>query len=144
MNLNESVRDWINHKAPIFTNLDGVALVTSGETTEQELPFVGIYETGSEIYEQDGVIMRGWSVFEITVELFTVPVDEDEGGTDPGNERLIRNDLYCIIGDTDAIEFMNWRNGWRVFDIRTASPTTTAEEGRRITRFTLNILASPT
>jgi hypothetical protein len=41
------------------------------------------------------------------------------------------------------IEWITGRNGWQIFDIRLAAPTTEANEGRRISRWILKITAAP-
>jgi hypothetical protein len=144
MNLNESIRDWVFFRAAeAFPTLLPIELVTMGETTELGPPFLGIFETNSEAYNQDGVMLPGVSVYEITVELQTIPVEEDEGGTTAELEREYRRDLYDILGDRAAIDWISGQNGWRVFDIRLAAPTTEANEGRRISRWILTVTACP-
>lgn len=143
MNLNESTRDWITHRMVDFPRLAEIDILTGGEEGTESPPFIGIFETDSGIYEQGGVTMHGVTVFEITVELHTVPATEEEGGTAATDERILRDDLYNILGDRGAIEWMQELNGWRVFDIRLASPTTEPNEGRRISRFTMEITACP-
>ena len=143
MNINESLRDWIEHKRDGFTALDDVEIVTMGETDDLAPPFLAIYETSSEPYVQNGVTLYGVSTFEIAIDLETVAVDESEGGTAPEDERQMREDLYNIVGNRDAIEWINGRNHWNVFDIRLPSPTTAANEGRRVSRFALTVIAHP-
>jgi len=145
MNLNESIRDWVFYRATTaFPDLLVIELVTMGETTELGPPFLAIYETNSEAYNQDGVMLPGVSVYEITVELQTVPVEEEELGTPPETEREWRKQLYDILGDRAAIDWITGRNGWQVFDIRLPAPTTEASEGRRISRWILTVTACPT
>jgi hypothetical protein len=145
MNLNESIRDWVFFRiSDVFPDLAVVELVTMGETTELGPPFLAIYETGSSLHETAGVILPGVSDFEITCELHTVPTAEEEEGTPPETERAYRRQLYDILGDRGAIDWINRRNGWLVFDIRLSSPTTEANEGRRITRWVMSIIACPT
>lgn len=141
MNLNESLRDWIQHRLPVFPALEDIDIVTMGEMDELAPPFLGIYETGSEPFEQGNTPMRGISTVEITVELHTVPAED---GTSTATEQAWRRDLYHILGDQSAIDWMHMRNGWLVFDIRLAAPTTEASEGRRISRWILSIVAGPT
>ena len=143
MNLNESVRDWINHRISDYPSLAGVTLATMGETADLDPPFLGIYETGSDLHETEGVIIPGVSDFEITCELHTIPADAENGGTATTREREMRRDLYAILGDRAAIDWMTERNDWRVFDIRTPSPTSEPSEGRRLTSWVLTIIACP-
>lgn len=143
MNLNESLRDWIESKQSDYPSLEDLTLATMGETSDLVPPFLGIYETASEPHESGGVIMRGVSDFQITCELHTVPADDANGGTSAEDEREMARDLYDIIGDEDAAAWMEGRNGWRVFDIRLASPITEPAEGRRISRWVLSVIACP-
>lgn len=143
MTLNESLRDWIQHNLPSKPDLQVLTLVTLGETDELDPPFLGIRETGSEAYKQDDVMLPGVSIVEITCELHTVPADAENDGTAPETERDYRRQLYDILGDRRAIDWMDGRNGWNVFDIRLAAPTTDVSEGRRISSWVLNIVSAP-
>jgi hypothetical protein len=142
-NINESLRDWIESEQSDYAILEGLTLVTMGETDDLEPPFLGIYETGSDMRETNGVIIPGVSDYQITCELHTVPADEAEGGTSPEHEREMRAALYDIIGDRAAIAYITALAEWTVFDIRLAGPTTEAGDGRRVTRWTLQITACP-
>ena len=143
MTLNESIRDWIRHKQSDAASLTGLQIITMGETLDQDPPFLGIMETGSETVIQDGVVMHGVSTYELTCELHTVPADSDEGGTTAEQERNMRRELYDIIGNRDSMEYLANKNQWTVIDIRITSPTTTSVEGRRVTTWTLQIVAHP-
>lgn len=144
MNLNESVRDWVfNQVTSTFPSLAVVDIVTMGETDDLGPPFLAIYETAADPYEQGGVMLPGVTVYDITCELHTIPVSEEEQGTDTDTEREYRRDLYDILGDRGMIDWVNGRNGLQVFDIRLAAPTTEPTEGRRISRWLLKITAAP-
>lgn len=143
MNLNESFRDWINFNLKDYPSLRDINLVTMGETEDLNPPFFAIYETSSSMVEQNGVVLYGVTEFELTCELHTVPVEDNEGGTDAETERQYRRDFYDIVGDRMAINWMSGRNSWTIFDIRLSSPTTEPNEGRRISRFTITVIASP-
>ena len=143
MNLNESIREWVNLISPEFPSLLPVTTVTMGEHENLSPPFLAIYETGVTTTEQAGVILHGVSDYEISVELHTVPQDEDDEGTATDDERLMRRDLFNILGNRDCINYLNGRNGFAVFDIRAGNPTTEPNEGRRITRFGLTVIAAP-
>ena len=144
MTLNESIRDWTNHRIGAFPNLDGLQIITMGEYDDQDPPFLGIMEAGSEMFTQGGVPMDGVSTCELSCELHTVPADADQGGTTSATEQAMRRDLYDIIGDVEGAEqFCAERNGWRIFDIRASGPTTTPNDERRVTSWTLQIVACP-
>ena len=143
MNINETFRDWVQSKQGEFDSIANLDIITMGETDDREPPFLGIMEGGSAVHESSGVIMRGVSEFEIVCELHTVPAAEDQEGTAPETEREMRRDLYDILGDEAAIPWMDGRNDWLVFDIRLASPITEASEGRRISRWSMLVIACP-
>lgn len=144
MSLNESIRDWINERIGNFETLDGLQVITMGEDETQEPPFLGIMEQGADMFVQNGVTMDGVSTYQLRCELHTVPVSEEQGGTTAKQERAMRRDLYDIIGDIEGAEqFLAQKNGWRVFDIRTTGPTTEPNEGRRVSAWTLEIVACP-
>ena len=82
-------------------------------------------------------------MYEVTCELQTVPADEDNEGTSADDERQMRVDLYDILGNRDAIPFISGNNDWTVFDIRLGGPTTEAQDGRRVTRWLLTVVAAP-
>lgn len=144
MNINESIRDWINERIGDFESLDGLQIITMGEDETQNPPFLGIMEQGADIFTQNGVTMDGVNTFQIRCELHTVPVSEDQCGTPAEDERAMRRDLYDIIGDIEGAEqFIAEKNGWRIFDIRVSAPTTEPNEGRRVSVWTLEIVACP-
>ena len=143
MSIIESLRDWITHRQPDFTALDGASVVTMGETGDLNPPFLGIMESGSDLHETNGVIVPGVSDYQITCELHTVPAEEDQEGTPTADAAAMRRDFYEIIGDRDAIDWMTERNEWRVFDIRMAGPTSEAQEGRLVTRWNVIVIACP-
>jgi len=143
MNLNISLADWVNHRKPAYKSLVGVTVVTMGDDDTLSPPFLAFYETSSEQFVQGDVPMYGVSTIEITAELQTVPVSPDQDGTSPDQERQMRRDIYDIVGDRLAIEWMEFRNNWRVFDIRMASPTTEPTEERRISRWVITAVACP-
>ena len=143
MTLLQSLADWIERRRDEFPELDSLSIVKMGDDGDLSPPFLGMVESGSAIYEQGDVTLYGVSTYEITCELHTVPADEDNDGTPADTERTIRQNLYDILGNRDAIEWINGRNQWTVFDIRAAGPTTEAQDGRRVTRWTLSIVAAP-
>jgi hypothetical protein len=144
MNITESLAEWINHRIPSFESLDGMTVMTMGQDDDITLPFIGIYETGASVHETDGVNMYGVTDFTIAVDLQTVPADADQLGTPQSTEQQMRRDLYAILGDREALNWIDGRNSWRVFDIRQASPTTEADDERRISKWILTVVACPT
>jgi len=144
MNITESISEWVAFRLPSFASLDGMTVMTMGQDDDITLPFVGIYETGASIHETDGVNMFGVTDFTIAIDLQTVPAAADQSGTPQATEQQMRRDLYDILGDRDAIDWITERNDWRVFDIRQASPTTEADEERRISKWILTVVACPT
>ena len=143
MTVINSLAEWIALKQVYCPSIESLPIVKMGDDGDLSPPFLGIMEESSSDHETNGLILRGVTDYQITCELHTVPTDEDNDGTPPEYEREMRRDLYDIIGDASAIAWMDGRNETRVFDIRTASPTTEASDGRRISRWNLEIVACP-
>lgn len=142
MNINESIKDWIEF-ADTDGNFDDVTLTTMGGTIDMEPPLVAIYETSSNPYEQGDTTLYGVSTFEVEVELHTIPVDADNGGTADSQHKTWRRQLYDILGDRSGIDWITGKNYWRVFDIRMGSPITESEDGRQVSKWTLTVIACP-
>ena len=143
MNLNISLSEWIALKQPEFPSLSGLTIVTMGDIEDLSPPFLAIAETGVDAYVQSGVPLYGVSTYEIGIDLVTVPATEEQEGTPANQEREMRIDLYDIIGNREAIEWINGRNFWRVFDIRGAGPITETQEGTRVSKWVLTVVAAP-
>jgi hypothetical protein len=139
----QSLTEWIADESEDVVILDDLQVVQMGETESLTPPFLGLSEAGAAPHESAGVVMHGVTGYDISAELHTVPADEDELGTTFEDEREMRVALYDILADRDAITATTEENGWRVFDIRTTGPTTEAEEGRRITRWQITVIACP-
>jgi len=143
MTLTKSLQELILDRQPEFPSLATLQVIVAGETEDITPPFIGMMEASSKPFEQGEVIMRGVSTYEVACEFQTVPAEDEQEGTSPEDERTMRTDLYDILGDVAAIEWINGRNYWQVFDIQLSGPTTEAGDGRRITRFSLEIVACP-
>lgn len=143
MNILQSLRDWVTHQQENFTSLADLSVVIMGEDGDLSPPFLGLIESGSALVEQGEVVLHGVSAYEVTAELHTVPADEDNAGTPAEDERQMRFDLYDILANRDAIDWLNISNEWIIFDIRAAAPTTEAQDGRRVSRIMLTVIAAP-
>lgn len=144
MTVLQSLTEWIDTQTDDYTILDDLQVVQMGETSDLSPPFLGLMESGAATVEDNGVIMHGVTAYEITAELHTVPAESAESGTTFDDERDRRSVIYDILADRAAIDSISERNFWRVFDIRTAGPTTESEDGRRITRWQITVIACPT
>lgn len=143
MTILQSLADWIDLRKSDFTETADLTVVKMGDDGDLSPPFLGLVESGSAIYEQDGVILHGVSTYEVAAELHTVPADDTEDGTPAADAVELRRAIYDILGNRDAIDWINGRNQWNVFDIRTTAPTTEAQDGRRVTRWNLTVIAAP-
>lgn len=143
MNINESIKDWIEFNLASFPSLEGVQILTMGDTDEVDPPAITIMESGVAQYMEGELIMRGVGTYSVTVELHTIPAEEEEGGTTKDDAQQMRFDLYEILGNHDAVDWVSGRNYWTIFDIRATPPNTEAEEGRLVSRFELEIVACP-
>lgn len=143
MTILHSLSDWLAFKQATTPSIANLPVVKMGDDGDLSPPFLGLMESGSALIEQNGVTMYGWTAYEITAELHSVPAPQDEGGTPETDERIMRDALDGIIRNRDAIPWMDGRNDFQVVDIRSAGPTTEAGDGIRITRWNLTIISAP-
>jgi hypothetical protein len=141
MNLTKSIGEWIVENLQDNPSLAPCQICTDGETETAKPPMIVIDETGSEQTNQDGVPIRGVSTFSITVQLLSVPTND---GTSAHQAQKMTRDLYGVVGDlTGMLEFIDGRNNTRVLDIFCDAPILTADDGRRASTITFQILAHP-
>jgi len=107
----------------------GVPVHISGTAEEIAPPLVGISDTGSELHEANGVIMRGIYEIQIDVELVTVP---DETTND--QHAAMADTLWNIIAG-DLPPHLTGPNGLTLFDFRAGGGTLETDDGRRATRY---------
>jgi hypothetical protein len=143
MNINETLRLWIEDQKENYESLIDLPILTGGGDTDIEAPCIIITTTGSAERQDSGVVMYGVSDFTINIELHTLPVSDEDGGTSPYDERQTAIDLYQIIADRNAIDALSNAAFWRIFDIRTEGFNTEASEGRRVTTYPLTVTACP-
>lgn len=143
LRLKEVIRDWIQENAPDHPVLEGLPIIINGETKAQTdavenetdahaYPLIGIIDTGSEVIEQNGVVMHGVYEIGIKVELHSVPVDQEEGGTGFDDFSAMENDLSTILMDQTILQWAENRERLRLFDFRPASPIVEPRDGRRV------------
>jgi hypothetical protein len=135
----QSIRELLQSQAT--DNMRGLQILIVGEKDEIIPPMIGISIGGSDLRVTNGVTMYGVYDFDIAVELFTVPQDDDQDGTPTEAEQAIANDIHSILADRCNIDWVTMRNGWEVLDIFATSPITEAEEGRRKTSISLAVVA---
>lgn len=143
MNINETLKIWIEDQKENYDSLDDYEVITMGEDDVLDPPYISIITTGSSERVDSGVVMRGVSDFSVEVQLVNIPVDDADGGESPESDRQAVIDLYNIVADTNAIEILSGAESWRVFDIRTEGFNTEATDGRRVTTYPLTVTACP-
>jgi hypothetical protein len=143
----QSIREWVLLKQPLFPILAGLEVLVNGDNATASPPLIGITESGDvETWEQNGVTMHGVLSIPLSVVLETVPdeeSDEETCGTTKEDHRAMASALYDILANRDAIQFCQTRNGVNILDIRNVNPTTSAQDGRRVTTFQMNVVACP-
>jgi len=143
MNINETLKLWVDSQKENYESLEDYEVITMGEDEALEPPFISIVISGSSERVDSGVVMRGVSDFSVEVKLTNIPVDEEDGGETPESDRQTALDLYNILADTAAIDSISESTSWRIFDIRTEGFNTEATDGRRVTTYPLTVTACP-
>lgn len=135
------IADFIEFRLPDHPSLEGVQICIDGETQTASPPLIVIDETGSTRTEQAGVPIHGVSTVSVSVQLHTVPADD---ATTADDAQAMSDDLYDIIADIDGMrQYCDGRRSTRVLDIFADAAIIAAEDGRRISTVTLEILAHP-
>jgi hypothetical protein len=141
MNLPDSIRQWIQHRQPDFNELGGINIYADGESDIASPPMIVIDETGSSQTVQAGVPIRGVNTFSLVVQLHTIPSPD---GTSAMQARIMKDALYAIVGDTAGMRpYIDGLNETRVLDIFCDSPIVSADDGRRVSTYNLEVLAHP-
>jgi hypothetical protein len=110
--------------------LAAIPIVLSGETDTAEFPLIVIEETGSAIYEQGGVIMRGVDTIELTVAAHSVPVDASELGSELAAHQALTDAAYRVLADAAFIDVASVHPLW-IFDFRVSTPRIETDPPRR-------------
>ena len=145
-NVKQSIKEWIASQVANHPEISGIPVYLSGESADEDPPFIGIIDQGSATAEQAGVIMYGVEEVGINVEIHTVPIVDDgagEEGTSITTHRALEKALYRILADRNSIDYLNGRNETTIFDIRAAGPTIEADQGRRVSTIQMLVIACP-
>lgn len=120
-----------------YPNIDGLPVYLSHEDDTRTYPSITAVDTGTEEHE----VLRG--VFEpLTVEVMlqSIPNDDAASGTTQELHRLMSTELYNLLGNTDAIEFLNSHTALKVFDIHGIEIGNEREDGRNSMVVTMQIV----
>jgi hypothetical protein len=139
--LNQAVKDWLIDSIHPESLLIDLPVLINGDDGTLDAPFIGVMETASETVVQGGVVLHGVHEVSLSVTLSTIPLDDADGGTSPGDHREMAGDLWEILADRSILSMPI--DGLRLFDFRAANPTTEAADGRRITTIQLTAIACP-
>jgi hypothetical protein len=121
-----AIRDALQATATLAT----IPIVLSGEIETAEFPLICVEETSCELFEQNGVIMRGVDSIEIEVTIHTVPGDAGENGTSIGDHHALADAAYTVLADEAFISAAT-AGKLRLFDFRVATPRIETEPPRR-------------
>lgn len=142
-NVKQSLKDWITAQTVNHSVLSGIPIILNGEITDAVYPLIGIVDQGSATVEQDGVIMHGVEQVTLDVVIHSIPVTEEQEGTDIEDHREIQKQLYRILADRKSIAYLNGMNETTIFDIRCSGPTMEPQAGLRETTFQMLVIACP-
>lgn len=130
-----------NSSAVDFPNINGINVFISQEDDSRSYPCVTIMDTGSEEHET----LRGvFDPLSVDVTLQTIPNDTAADGTTQELHRDMSNELYNLLGDSNAIIALNDYPGLKVFDIRGIEQGNDREDGRNAMTLSLEITCCQT
>ena len=142
--LKQAIASFIAEEAETVPVIDGVAVSISGEADDATFPLIVIQDTGSDVYEQDGVIMRGVDTVTLNVELHSVPTASAEAGTDFDDHDELGEAVYNALGSAAGFSFISAFEGVGLFDFRVSAGTMETDPPRRKTVYEIVAIACPT
>jgi hypothetical protein len=128
------LKAWIEYRSSEFSAASGWSVVLAGEDSEKSHPLVVLESTAAEEHE----VLRGvMDPVTVEVRLETIPHEDGatSSATDEATQRAMNEALYCILGDREAVEWIDGRGICRCFDIRGSEGTLGAEDDKRTTVF---------
>lgn len=140
MNFIDAIKDYISDSIE-GTSLEGFATLVPGGSDNYDPPFIGITEESNSMFEQAGVIVPGVHTYELSVDLVTVPGDTVQDAVDGPSYDDQRADFWNIVGDRGMIAWADGREQWRIFDIRPTAPIMMPDDGLRVVRVNLTVIA---
>ena len=141
--LKQAIAAFLAEEAETVPILDGVAVSISGKADDATFPLIVIQDTGSDVYEQDGVIMRGVDTVTLNVELHSVPTASADAGTDFDDHDELGEAVYNALGSAACFSFIS-REGVGLFDFRVSAGTMETDPPRRKTVYEIVAIACPT
>ena len=142
--LKKAIAAFIAEEAETVAILSGINVSLSGEADDASFPLIVIQDTGSDLYDQDGVIMRGVDTVTLRVELHSVPADSSEAGTDIDDHDEISEALYDALASSACFSSIASFDGVGLFDFRVSGSSMEADPPRRKTIYEIVAIACPT
>lgn len=142
--LKKAIASFLEEEKMSSPSLVGLNVSLSGEADDASFPLVVIQDTGSDLYEQDGVIMRGVDTVTMRVELHSVPADSLEAGTDIEDHEEISEALYDALASSACFSSIASFDGVGLFDFRVSGSSMEADPPRRKTIYEIVAIACPT
>lgn len=130
-NASNELKAWINSRSGTYSSVAEWTIRTAADPADKSHPLVIVEPTGAEEHE----VLRGvMDPLTIEVRLETVPhaSGSSAGATDLSTHEGYVDDLYNILADRDAVDWIDLRGTIRCFDIRGSEPTLEEEDGRRV------------
>jgi hypothetical protein len=142
MTILQTIREWVEIQIGDDSPLADVPVYVMGESEECELPFIVLTESGSEPWEQEGLTASDVYVYEVRVELQTVP--DIEGGLSNQEAQSMARTLAGILNDPHLTGYANGGNFWIFLDVSVSAVRTEAQDGRRINVIAMRIVCQST
>ena len=124
------LKAWIESRNATYPAVDDWDIRVPGDDTPKTYPALLVEPTGSE----EHATLRGvMAPLSLDVRLETIPHEDGAAAeaTTKAEHVSDADQLYEIIADRDAVEWIDSRGTIRCFDIRGSEPTLETEDGRR-------------
>ena len=133
------LKTYIESENRFHPVVDDLTIVLRDSDEDKTYPLLVLVDESTEEHP----VLRGvQNPLTVSVTLHSVPhaTGATASATTQEKHREYTDALYSILGDTNAVSFLNSVGGFRVFDIRGTEGTTSEEDGRNVTRFEIRVV----
>jgi hypothetical protein len=137
----DELKAWIEHRGGEYAEVANWTITKAGKATNKDFPQVVLEATSAEEHETLRGVMDPLTV---EVRLESIPHEDGSaaGAYTLADHEAAATDLYCILADSAAVQFIDARGVVRCFDIRGAEGTLETEDDLRVSTIEVRMVCS--
>lgn len=135
----DELKAWIEVNAGNYAEVSNWTITKAGAAADKAFPQVVLEATGAEEHET----LRGYyDPLTVEVRLESIPHENAIGAYTLAEHEAAASDLYNIVGDVAAKDWIDQRGLVRCFDIRGSEGTLETEDDLRVTTLELRVVCA--